>query len=359
MKLHWKRALPLFIILCFLFGCKSSQHAKKPVSGVPVTIAEAQLQTMQVILRSVGSLVSKTEPLIRSQVQGVVQEIYVYEGEIVHKGQLLIRISKEKVKSELYQTESALLKAQAQLAASKDMYDSYSILMQKNNISKMKFEQAQMSYRSAEAELKSAEYQRNNAIYNFLQADIYSPLDGQILKIMASEGENVQVGDQLIQLISHEKLQARFPFSEDKLHYLHIGQMVFVQSVTHPEENLTAAVQAISPAINPINLGLDVTLEFQNNQGWRSGASVLGKLVATKPEKAVMIPEESVLLRPQGFVAFVINKNQAEERLLTTGQTMNGRIEVLKGIEAGEWVAVNGADYLGNGSLVQVTGKVQ
>jgi multidrug efflux pump subunit AcrA (membrane-fusion protein) len=66
----------------------------------------------------------------------------------------------------------------------------------------------------------------------------------------------------------------------------------------------------------------------------------------------VVVPEESVVLRPAGKVVYVVADGKAVQRPVETGYRKGGLVEIVKGLAAGETVAVDGAGFLTNNAPV-------
>jgi multidrug efflux pump subunit AcrA (membrane-fusion protein) len=102
------------------------------------------------------------------------------------------------------------------------------------------------------------------------------------------------------------------------------------------------------------NLSVDVIADVSNAADWQAGASVYAQLILSKKEGVLVVPEQSVVLRPAGEVVYVIQNNIAQQRIIQTGTRQSGWVEVLSGLEAGLEVAVDGAAYLTDNTKVKI-----
>ncbi len=69
---------------------------------------------------------------------------------------------------------------------------------------------------------------------------------------------------------------------------------------------------------------------------------------------ALMVPEQSVVLRPAGKVVYALEGNVARQRVVETGMRQDGLQQIVKGLAAGETVAADGAGFLTDGAAVTV-----
>ena len=125
---------------------------------------------------------------------------------------------------------------------------------------------------------------------------------------------------------------------------------------TAPDRELQARIDEIKPTVTTQNRALDAIVKFDNDGTFRGGGSVNAKIVIAVRENALTVPEASVVLRPAGKVVYVVQEQDgkltAQQRLVETGARQEGYYEVLKGLQPGDRVAVDGAGFLTNGAAV-------
>ena len=68
----------------------------------------------------------------------------------------------------------------------------------------------------------------------------------------------------------------------------------------------------------------------------------------------MIVPEESVVLRPAGEVVYVIKDNLAIQHVVKTGLRQDGKIEIIEGLNAGETIATNGAAFLTDQAKIKI-----
>jgi hypothetical protein len=69
-------------------------------------------------------------------------------------------------------------------------------------------------------------------------------------------------------------------------------------------------------------------------------------------ENALMVPEQAVVLRPAGKVAYVVQGQRVAQRVIETGLRQDGMQEVTRGLAVGEVIATDGAGFLSDGAAV-------
>jgi RND family efflux transporter MFP subunit len=186
------------------------------------------------------------------------------------------------------------------------------------------------------------------------KARVTAPFDGIIETQIASVGDYVKVGDPLFQLVSPRRLRAHLPFPESAAPRLQKGQEVVLTSPLMPGREFRASVGDIKPSVSEAGRALDVIVDLDNQEGLRGGGTVNAAVVVARREDAVLVPEQSVVLRPAGKVVYAVAEGKAQQRVVEVGAKRGGMVEILKGLPAGTTVALDGAGFLTNNAPVAV-----
>mgnify|MGYP003513046874 FL=1 len=99
---------------------------------------------------------------------------------------------------------------------------------------------------------------------------------------------------------------------------------------------------------------VDVIVDIENTEGLRPGGTVNAAVVIARREEAVLVPEQSVVLRPAGKVVYAIADGKAVQHVVEVGAKRAGMVEILKGLPAGANVALDGAGFLTHNATISV-----
>lgn len=146
----------------------------------------------------------------------------------------------------------------------------------------------------------------------------------------------------------------RLPFPEHVARQLKSGQRVTLTSFDDPNRKANAVIREIRPALDSTTQTMEVIAELPGGGSWYSVGSVRGEVVVGVRRGALVVPEQAVVLRPAGTVAYVIDGESAKERSVQTGLLRDGVLEIVTGLQNGETVAVDGASLLSDGARVRV-----
>lgn len=334
-------SITLLAIALLVSACakKPEEQKKGPLPAI-ITVAQATTRTMQVLEQSVGEADSTTSPKIGAEVAGRITHVAVEIGDPVRKGQLLAEIDPTD-----YAAEAKRLGAQA--TAQKKLTERYQDLSKKGFVSPTNLEEV-------ESQNVSAQEQYTRASKNLSRTHIVSPINGRVDNRFVSVGDWIELGKPVFQLSASEHLRIRLPFPESAASHIKVGQEVSLSTPTAPDVTVRGKIQQVQAMVGSTSRSFDAIVEVKNPGGWRPGASVNGAAVIEEHAQAVAVPEVSVVLRPAGKVVYVIEGGKAAQRIVTTGVTQDGLVEILQGIKVGERVAVDGAGFLTDKAEVSV-----
>lgn len=344
------RTTPSILIPCLLGatlllpGCGSKPEEQKK-SGPPaaiITVAKAETQDVPVIERSVGEADSSTAPKVAAEVAGRITKVLVEIGDPVKKGQLLAEIDPTDFSADAKRQE-------AQALTQQKLTDRYRELAKKGFISPTQLE-------SVEAQNVAAREQAVRAAKNLARTRFVSPVDGRVDNRFVSVGDWIDLGKPAFQLSTSENLRVRLPFPESATSRIKVGQAVKLTTPTAPGKSIDGKIEQLQPMVGSTSRSFDAIVAVKNPGDWRPGSSVNGEVVIEAHQGAVTIPEQSVVLRPAGTVAYVVEGGKAVQRVVKTGVKQSGYMEILEGIRAGEEVAVDGAGFLTDKAAVAVKG---
>lgn len=156
--------------------------AQQKPSGlaVPVVVAAVTAQDVPVWLRGIGQVKPQQSVEIRPQVDGLLQQVLVREGEMVTAGQLLATLDDRAIKAALAQAKAQRAVVEAKLNVAKRDLQRYQNLSQSQAISAQQKDQQQANVQQLQAELQSVDAQINAQQVQLSFTQIHAPISGQV-----------------------------------------------------------------------------------------------------------------------------------------------------------------------------------
>ena len=378
-----KRLFLLIPVVIGLAGCGEASRQKSAASSEPavtVSTVNAATETWPSIYEATGTVRARTSAIISAKLMGYVREVKVKTGDRVREGQLLVTLdtrdldissrraeaAREEVRTAVPEADSAVEGAKANLDLAKVTFGRMQDLFQKTSISNQEFDEASAKLKAAQAAYQMAAARRlqlNSKLAEVDQevrstevtrsyADVLAPFAGVVISKSVDPGSLALPGAPLFTIEREGAYRLEASVEESRLAAIRVGQPVSVtlDSVDHA---LDARVSEIVPTVDSASRAYIVKIDLPAVPAIRSG--VFGRAVFQLGSRSLLaIPDGAVTERGQLQSALVADSGVARIRLITTGQKMKDRIEVLSGLTAGEKVIFPAPAGLADGAKVEV-----
>ena len=371
---EWIILLVLAVVL-FLASCsgKAEPMALAPPPVLPVaTLSTGQQQTF---VDYPAAIQGTTDVEIRPQISGAIDKIYVNEGQLVSKGQLLFQISELPFRAQLNNAKASLQAAQAAVLNAQLEVDKLTPLVQSKVVSDFQLKTAKTTYQIALANVEQAKANVNSAQINLGYTQIKAPSSGYIGRLPKKQGSLVSPSDPeaLTQLSDVNQVYAYFSLSENdfiNFNANYEGNSV-ADRISHlPAVSLVLADQSLYPAkgkIDMINGQFDkttgaITLRavFANSKGvLRSGNT--GKIrLGLSHANTILVPQSATVEMQDKIFVFAVGKYNKVNKVAIAVDGKNGTDYLIKdGLKSGDQIVLSGLDKLQDGQLIQPEKKAE
>lgn len=347
-------ALGAAALLLAVAGCGDGSGAdQRSERRANVEAAVVERDTLRVTVRSVGSLAADQRVELAAETDGRVSEVAVQEGENVERGQLLLRLDRQKLASEQRAAEATLERARQQAANLRRQAERNEGLLAEGAISEQAYEDLQTRAETAEAEARQAEANLSLARARLADATVRAPFAGRVGIRRVDLGQYVRAGDPLVSLVDNDPLDIEFSVPERFLGQLQTGQIASVRVASTPDTTYEGRVTFVSPEVDVANRTVTVKATIPNASGaLRAGQFADVILVLEVRPDALVVPEEAIVPRGGTNVVFAVEADTARRRNVQLGERSPGRVEIVAGLSAGDTVVVAGQQRLGDGTAV-------
>ncbi|MNK10217.1 Efflux pump periplasmic linker BepF [compost metagenome] len=371
---EWIILLVLAVVL-FLSSCtgKAEPMALAPAPLLPVaTVSTGEQETF---IDYPAALQGTTDVEIRPQVAGAIDRIYVNEGQLVSKGQLLFQISELPFRAQLNNAKASLQAARAAVLNAQLEIDKLTPLVQSKVVSDFQLKTAKTTYQIALANVEQAKANVNSAQINLGYTQIKATSSGYIGRLPKKQGSLVSPSDPeaLTQLSDVNQIYAYFSLSEtDFINFnaKYAGNSV-ADRISHlPAVNLVLADQSLYPVkgkIDMINGQFDkttgaITLRavFANTKGvLRSGNT--GKIrLGLSHDNTILVPQSATVEMQDKIFVFAVGKDNKVNKVAIAIDGKNGTDYLIKdGLKSGDQIVLSGLDKLQDGQLIQPEKKAE
>jgi membrane fusion protein (multidrug efflux system) len=353
-----KRRAALALLLAspgFALGC-GSRNSAPVVAAPPVMVALVEAQSVVEHIEAAGQLVAVDEASVAAEVGGRVTQVRVEEGAAVAAGDIVLEIDRERRQLELATERAAAAEAREAISRAERDLGRIRSLKERSAASQARLDAAETDLRQARARLAAAEARQGLAERAVQDASVAAPFAGLLARRYVSAGDFVTAGKPLFDLVALDPIEVEFNLAERDSGRVSLGDKVEVRVAPFPDEVFQATVHVISPRIDPATRTLRVKARLENSAGrLRPGLFARADLGVAERPNVPMLPEEAVLQRSDGAVAFVVGDDgRVQRRRIQIGSFQEGRVEAVEGLRVGERVVVRGQAQLVDGVRVDV-----
>uniref|UniRef100_UPI00404B95B3 efflux RND transporter periplasmic adaptor subunit n=1 Tax=Flavobacterium sp. TaxID=239 RepID=UPI00404B95B3 len=300
--------------------------ANKPIVNVNGLIISSE--NFSNVISISGSIDANEQVEIRSEVSGIVENIYFKEGTNVNKGQTLFKVNDIELKAQLAQAIT-----RKNLAGENERRAK--LLLQKEAISQEEYDVASAEYRSLQSQTQLIQAQ-------IAKTAIKAPFSGKIGLRNISPGTYLTPTTVVTNLVSSNEVKITFSIPEKYANEVNINSEIKF-TVSGSNETLKAVIYAIEPSVDIATRTILVRAKADNKEGKLfPGTYANVKLPLNEIKNAILIPSETIIPIQNGKKVFVAKNGIAEEIKIETGTRTEQSILVTKGLKEGDTLITTG-----------------
>jgi RND family efflux transporter MFP subunit len=326
----------LSVVACHRPAVGTAQPELPPAT---VRVAVAENKARPATEEAVGTVRAKLRAAISPKVTGRIEALLVTPGQVVKPGELLVRLDGREFQARLDQ--SLALREQAR----SDFERQKNLLAQKIT--------TQAEFEGSKARLGVTEANASEAETMLAHCSVTAPFAGTITHKLADVGDLASPGKAMVELEDQTGLRLEADLPEALVARVKLGDKLPV-NIPSAGTQVEGVVSEISPVADPVSRTFLTKLDLQQTPALRAGQ--FGRVAVPVGEStAVRVPVSSVIRRGQMELVFVASDGHARLRIVKTGKTVGGEIEIVSGIQPGESVVTDGAAQLKDSQPIKVS----
>ena len=306
-----------------------------------VRVQEVNLESLSIKSTYVGNLLPNQRVIMRSEIDGVIENIYFDEGDEIVNNKKLIDISTKELSLKL-----KIAFADSKLAETNLKRDEK--LAKDNLIPNAQLDQTRTFAERALLNRELAKISLNKSIIN-------SPLSGTVKTRFVKVGEFVRKGDRLVEILNVDRILVKVNIPEQEILQINIGQKVDIELYILEKKIFEGKVKKIGLEADASNRTFPVEIEV-NNRERELRPGMLARVTFTKrvDQDQVVIPRHTILERDSGRIVYVVDKGKAFQREVSTGISQREKVQILTGLGRGEQLVVEGHTKLTDGEEINI-----
>lgn len=362
-------------VVAFAGGCSKKSEGKTAATPPPVAV-EIQATAPADLVEGVdvvGSLTPKFEAEVKSEVAGLVREVYVTEWVRVRKGQPLARIdgreqealvkrlqaSVESARANLLQTEVAATRAEREQARMQKLKEAGLATQQGLDDAGTELAASRARISAARAQLRAAQEELAQARTRLSKTLIRAPLDGVVALRDVNVGDlagDAAAAKPLFRVVDNRLLNLTVDIPSSQMAGVKTGLPLEFTTDGVPGNTFKGKVMYVNPAVTEADRSLKVIAEVGNvPEVLKSGLFAKGRIVTGTRKSVVQVPRQALSNwdnTTRRASLFVVEGSTAKLRLVMTGAVAGDRVEIVEGLKAGDKFVTRGGFNLKDGSRV-------
>lgn len=337
------------ITLIFVVACSQQEEApgEEQVKIVNVQTDTIKPLVFQRYLRLVGTVKSYKDVQISAEVSGRVEKYFVEKGGRVSKGDPILKINDSKLLQ-----EKARLEAQTEQA--KEQYERLRRVFEQDSIgSEIDVINARAAYQQSKSGLESIKVDLDNTM-------VTAPFNATLESRQLETGEMASPGVPLVRLISRDQLKVTAGVPSRFADVVNLGDQAEVWFDFESADTLSLPITYVAESIDPQARTFEIEIALPSKAGkYKIDMIANVKLKTLQRDNAVVIGEEYVFQKEQGFVVYTVAENEeghpvAKEQRVELGPSYENSVVIEAGLEPGQHLITVGSSFLQNNTRIEI-----
>jgi RND family efflux transporter MFP subunit len=337
------------VLFIALAACSSKGNNKTTAvntNTIPVKIAPISEDARVINIEASGLIYTENEARLSFKIGGVIEQVYVEEGQQVCKGQLLASLNSTEIAAQVQQVQLSVEKAQRDYQRASNLYKDSVVTLEQ--------------FQNSKTGLDIARQNLQQVTFNQQYAKIYAPNNGFVVKKILNAGEVTSPGSPVLamsEVAGNSKWVLRAGVADREWSVIKTGDKASITVDAYPGKIFTATVSKKALAADAMSGSFQIELQV-DFAGMQPAVGMFGKavIIPSVSTTGFSIPYEALLEAngKKGFV-FVTNDQKTVQRAeVTIASIENNRVLIADGLNGYQYVVTSGSPYLTSGSSITI-----
>lgn len=354
------------VIGFFVFQREEKAATDKPPPsqvGVSISTAVAEKGSIPVYINALGTVTPLSTVTVISRVDGQLMSVNYREGQMVRKGDVLVEIDPRPFQALLTQAEGQLARDKALLENAYIDLKRYQMAYSKNAIPKQQLDTQVATVHQLEGTVKNDQGVHDNARVQLAYCQITSPISGRVGLRLVDPGNIVHAADTtgMLVITQVQPISVLFSVAEDNLpqimQQLRRGNRLPVDAFDRTQQKKLSSgrLLTLDNQIDTTTGTIKLKATFSNTDlALFPNQFVNARLLVNTQRGVTLVPTAAIQRNSQGAFVFVVHPDQTVAMRTVSVGTTEGNETAVEGLNAGDTIAVDGFDKLGDGAKVVI-----
>ena len=357
------RHIPVLVLALALAACGKGPATPQKganAAGQPLLLANEDVLTVRSTSLASGPVITgSVQPErradLRAEVSAIVLQVLRENGDVVRRGDLLVRLDDTAIRDGLASAESAARAASQAHEQAERQFQRMTTLRASGMASAQQLEDAEVRRNNAQSELESAKTRVVQARQFLQRTEVRAPFDGVVSDRKVSAGDTAQVGKELVKVIDPASMRFEGLVSAANVGSVSPGQAVTFRVNGYPDQVFTGKVRRMNPAANATTRQVEVLVDFTGRTQPRLAGLYAEGHVETSSADGITLPATALVRDGDKASAWRVKDGKLQKVALAVGERdpRTGDWVLKDGLAEGDQVIRHPNALLKDGQLVQ------
>ena len=304
-----------------------------------------------------GSIQPERKADLRAEVSAVVLQVLKENGDVVKKGDVLVRLDETAIRDSMMSAEQAARASTQALDQSERQLTRMKTLRESGMTSAQAMDDAEVRRNNASSDLAAAKTRVAQARQQLQRTLVRAPFDGVVSERKVSAGDTASVGKELLKVIDPTSMRFEGKVSADRITSVKIGQPVSFRINGYAGQEFRGTVKRVDPAANQVTRQVEVLVAFDAKSGQPRVSGLYGEgRIEAETTPALMLPEGALVKAGDKAYTWRLKDSKLSKVDLQIGarDPRSGNYEVRAGLAAGDTVMRNPSSSFKDGAKVDM-----
>ncbi|HEX8614471.1 MAG TPA: efflux RND transporter periplasmic adaptor subunit [Telluria sp.] len=319
-----------------------------------LTIASNALASGPVVT---GSVQPERKADLRAEVSAVVLQVLKENGDLVQRGDILVKLDETAIRDSLSSAEQSARAASQALDQAERQLERMKTLRASGMTSAQAMDDAEVRRNNAVSEVSAAKSRAALARQQLARTVVRAPFDGVVSERKVSAGDTASIGKELLKVIDPSSIRFEGRVSADRISAVKVGQPVSFRINGYAGEEFRGVVKRVDPAANEVTRQVEVLVGFAPGSAVPKVSGLYGEgRIEAETKAALMLPEGALVKAGDKAYVWRLKGKTISKVDLAIGprDTRTGNYEVRQGLAAGDVIMRNPSSAYKDGQKVEL-----
>ena len=360
------RTIGILLVVSTLAACSKGVEKNDKAAGAtsdrPLLISPEDLYTVRnSALASGPSINGSVQPErradLRAEVPAVVLQVLKQNGDIVRRGDLLVRLDDTAIRDSLASAEASARAADQSFVQAERQFQRMTTLRGSGMVSTQALEDTESRRNNAQSELAAAKTRAVQARQQLQRTEARAPFDGIVSDRKVSAGDTAQIGKELLKVIDPASMRFEGMVSADNIGEVKAGQPVSFRVNGYGEQEFVGKVRRVNPSANATTRQVEVLVDFSGEkQPKLAGLYAEGRIEAAS-RSSLTVPATVLVRDGDKTSVWRLKDKKLQKTVIAIGErdVRSGDFVLVSGLTQGEMVIRYPAATLKDGQMAELS----